>query len=109
MRISDAKIEGVSSVTPPVMISAPSPRSEATNSPTIAPITLIVALSFKPVKMYGTAFGKRIFMKTCQRLARSVRTRSSISGSAVARPTAVLTTIGKNAIVVPMTMFGQTP
>jgi hypothetical protein len=38
-----------------------------------------------------------------------VRTRSSISGSALARPTAVFTTIGKNAIVVPMTMFGQMP
>ena len=48
-------------------------------------------------------------MNTCQRLARSVRTRSSISGSAVASPTAVFTTIGKNAIVVPITMFGQTP
>ena len=30
-------------------------------------------------------------------------------GLGVASPTAVLTTIGKNAIVVPITMFGQTP
>ena len=36
-------------------------------------------------------------------------TSSSISGSAVARPTAEFTTIGKNAMVVPITMLGQMP
>jgi hypothetical protein len=91
------------------MMSEPRPFSEATNSPTSAPMTLIVAASFRPTKMYGSAFGKRILVSTFQRLARSVLTSSSISGSALARPTAVLTTIGKNAIVVPMTMFGQMP
>ena len=55
------------------------------------------------------AFGKRILANTCQRVARSVRTRSRISGSALARPIAVFTTIGKKAMVVPMTMFGQMP
>jgi hypothetical protein len=46
---------------------------------------------------------------TCQRLARRLRTRSRISGSALASPMAVFTTIGKNAMVVPMTMLGHTP
>jgi hypothetical protein len=49
--MSEAKMDWVSSVTPAEMISAPRPSSEATNSPTIAPVTDIVALSLRPAKM----------------------------------------------------------
>ena len=51
IRISDAKIDGVCIVTPPVMIREPSPRSEATNSPTIAHDHAHRRIELRPMKM----------------------------------------------------------
>ena len=51
--MSEAKIDCVSSVTPAEMMRAPRPSSEATNSPTMAPVTDMVAFSLRPAKMIG--------------------------------------------------------
>jgi hypothetical protein len=62
-----------------------------------------------PAKMYGSDPGSWIFVKSCQRVPRSERTRSSSSGSISRRPRAVVSRIGNTAIENAMIVFGNTP
>ena len=75
----------------------------------IAPMTANVIAIFIPLNISGSATGTRNFKKICQRVASNERARSSIGRSTEARPAAVLTTIGKNAIKNAMKILGKSP
>ena len=75
----------------------------------MAPATARIAATFMPEKMYGSAPGSWILVNTCQREPRSVRTRSSRSGSTSRRPRTVVSRIGKTQIENAIIMFGTTP
>ena len=51
IKMSEPKMTGVASVVWEAMITDPRPLSEATNSPTMAPVTAVVAAIFRPEKI----------------------------------------------------------
>ena len=79
------------------------------NSPTTAPATARIAATFMPEKMYGKAPGSWIFVKICQRVPLSARTRSSRSGSVSRSPRAVVSRIGNRHRLKVMSMFDAMP
>src|SRR6185436_2415332 len=62
-----------------------------------------------PEKMYGSAPGSWILVKSCQREPFSAFTRSSSSGSTSRRPRAVVSRIGNTQIENAISVFGNTP
>ena len=68
----------------------------AESSPTIAPMTLAIAASRKPLNSEGMAEGMRTVTKVCSRVALRERMSSMWIGSAELRPRKVLTVTGKN-------------
>ena len=60
MTISEEKIGGVSIEYCELMMMYPRPRSEAMNSPTITPITLMVVQILRPENIKGSELGMRI-------------------------------------------------
>ena len=78
-------------------------------SPTTAPTTLNTAAVFRPAKMNGSAVGNFSFTSVCQRLAPIDRNSITVSRSVAARPAAVSTITGKNAMNSAITTFELMP
>ena len=71
--VIEAKASGVSTFEPDWMITQPSPELEPTNSPITAPITASEIATLSPMKISGSAHGKRNFAKACHGEADSER------------------------------------
>src|SRR6266446_8432068 len=65
------------------------------NSPMITPMIAMVIAIFMPLKMAGSANGKRTITNDCHSDAVSDRHSRSVEGSALANPTAAEMTTGK--------------
>ena len=87
----------------------PRPEKPPSHSAMTAPTIAYVALMRNPEKNCPAAAGSLAYQKTCQRLARIVRIRSTTSGSTLRKPRASPTVTGKNVVSTTSTTLGTMP
>ena len=87
----------------------PSPALAPAHSPITAPIVEIDMPIFAPEKINGNADGMRTFQSICQRDARNILNRFTVSGSVDFKPSNVFSTIAKNTMIAAITTFEAIP
>src|SRR6056297_3313071 len=87
----------------------PMPMLEATVSDRTAPTKDRVIATLRDAKKYGIARGRPTFQRISDLEAPSVLSTSSSSGSVVASPVAMFTTIGNTQITIAVSTAGVVP
>src|SRR5690242_10202791 len=85
------------------------PLLDATVSEITEPMNESVMAIFSDAKRYGVERGMPTLVRISQRDAPRERSTSRISGSMVARPVAIFTAMGKNAMLQAVIIAGTVP
>src|SRR6056297_3707642 len=107
--ISPAKTRETWKLDEAVIMTLPMPMFDATVSDSTAPTKESVIATFSEAKKYGIVRGRPTFQRISLLDAPSVLSTSSSSGSVVASPVAMFTTMGKTQITIAVSTAGVVP